>query len=533
MRFCLLIAAVVLFAAAWLALAPTRIGGATSYVATHGISMEPRFRTGDLALLRPADGYRVGQVVAYRSAVLKTVVLHRIHARKGDGFVLKGDNNDFLDPEHVRPAQIIGTLRMRVPRAGAVLGVVHQPAVAALLMAGAALLLLSPGRRRRRRQAAFRSPRQGDRPMTGQRNHTLSGLDAHAILVASVAAAVAFLGLGLAAFTRPATKPTTVKTPYTERVSFGYRAAAPAGDVYPRGVVRTGDPIFLKLVDRLRVTVGYRFDATAPHRVAGTQDVRLRLTGPTGWNRTFQVAPRTRFTGDRTTAEATLDLGRLQALIRRVETQSGAIGGGGYTVEALARFRTTGAVDGRPLATDYRPALSFQLDGVQLRPGAAAGAGAKQGGGFTPSRRGSVAASVAKPNMVSVRGLGLPVSAARWIALAGFLIAAAVALPAGLAQLRRPSDPAAQIHARYRRLIVPVAGIPHNAAWPSIDVASIDALAQLAERTERPLMHYRRDGVDSYLVDDGATLYSHEKGRTDHGDPGAPSPLEEPVGTAA
>src|SRR5438445_716851 len=69
-----------LAAAAWLFFAPTRIGGSTTYVVTSGVSMQPRFHTGDLALVRPADHYRVGMIVAYRGSLLKVVVLHRIVA---------------------------------------------------------------------------------------------------------------------------------------------------------------------------------------------------------------------------------------------------------------------------------------------------------------------------------------------------------------------------------------------------------------------------------------------------------------------
>ena len=53
---------------------PTALGGGTTYVSTHGSSMEPRFSTGDLAILRPAGSYEVGDVVAYRSESLDTIV---------------------------------------------------------------------------------------------------------------------------------------------------------------------------------------------------------------------------------------------------------------------------------------------------------------------------------------------------------------------------------------------------------------------------------------------------------------------------
>jgi hypothetical protein len=39
-------------------------------------------------------------------------------------------------------------------------------------------------------------------------------------------------------------------------------------------------------------------------------------------------------------------------------------------------------------------------------------------------------------------------------------------------------------------------------------VTSIGALAQLAERSERLILHHRRDGADTYLADDEGTLYA-------------------------
>src|SRR5438309_7768906 len=97
LRSCLLTAGLVLcLGAAWWYFAPTQLGGSTRYVETGGVSMEPRFHTGDLAVVRPADRYTVGEVVAYRSTLLHVTVLHRILARHGDRYVFKGDHNNFL-----------------------------------------------------------------------------------------------------------------------------------------------------------------------------------------------------------------------------------------------------------------------------------------------------------------------------------------------------------------------------------------------------------------------------------------------------
>ena len=84
---------VAVFALGWLFLAPHQIGGTTTYVVTHGVSMEPNFHTGDLAVLRAQQSYHVGEVVAYRSATLHTVVMHRVVGVGGGTFTFKGDNN--------------------------------------------------------------------------------------------------------------------------------------------------------------------------------------------------------------------------------------------------------------------------------------------------------------------------------------------------------------------------------------------------------------------------------------------------------
>ena len=79
-------------------------------VTTYGTSMEPTLHAGDLVVVRPQDDYRVGDVVAYRSEQLGTIVLHRIIAREGDRYVFKGDNNSWIDEERPTADDLIGAM---------------------------------------------------------------------------------------------------------------------------------------------------------------------------------------------------------------------------------------------------------------------------------------------------------------------------------------------------------------------------------------------------------------------------------------
>src|SRR4051812_46131156 len=91
-------AAALVLVGVWLFLAPPALGGRTDYVVTSGVSMEPRFHTGDLALVRKEATYSVGDIVAYHSPTLGLVVLHRIHSGDAAGVPPQGDNNTSLAP---------------------------------------------------------------------------------------------------------------------------------------------------------------------------------------------------------------------------------------------------------------------------------------------------------------------------------------------------------------------------------------------------------------------------------------------------
>jgi signal peptidase I len=128
------IAGAILFAACWFFLGPQALGGSVSYVMTSGNSMEPKFHTGDMVLVRTAADYEVGDVVAYRSKELDSVVLHRIVARHGDTYSFKGDNNELVDNTHASAGDIVGRQWLLVPRGGKILQFLLTPRIVSILV---------------------------------------------------------------------------------------------------------------------------------------------------------------------------------------------------------------------------------------------------------------------------------------------------------------------------------------------------------------------------------------------------------------
>jgi signal peptidase len=149
--------ATVALAAGWfVALRPTFLGGATSYVLVSGASMEPEMRTGDLSLVRRQDTYRRGDVIAFEvprgEPGAGALVIHRIVGGSASaGFVVRGDNRERPDLWRPRPSDIRGVQVAHLPGVGRAFALLRSP----LGMATAAGLLTffwigGDGRRRRR-----------------------------------------------------------------------------------------------------------------------------------------------------------------------------------------------------------------------------------------------------------------------------------------------------------------------------------------------------------------------------------------------
>lgn len=119
---------------------PTSLGGRVSYVAVDGISMEPTYHLGDIAVVRSHDSYRVGDPVVYRipdgEFGAGAHVIHRIVGGDGRrGFTTRGDNKPLDDPWHPRTGDVVGTVAFSVPHAGPWFAYLARPVNVGILCA--------------------------------------------------------------------------------------------------------------------------------------------------------------------------------------------------------------------------------------------------------------------------------------------------------------------------------------------------------------------------------------------------------------
>jgi signal peptidase len=145
-----------------------RLAGAVPYTVLTG-SMQPAYPPGTMIVARPvaADDVALNTVITFQLASGRPeVVTHRVVAiaRRPDGelrFQTRGDANDAVDPQWVRPEQVRGALWYAVPRLGylseLLTGQQRQQgvvAVAAVLLGYAGLMAAGAARDRLRARRA-------------------------------------------------------------------------------------------------------------------------------------------------------------------------------------------------------------------------------------------------------------------------------------------------------------------------------------------------------------------------------------------
>ena len=490
----------------WILFAPVQFGGKTSYVVVNGISMEPKFHKGDLALVRKSDSYNVGDIVVYRHPTIGPII-HRIIGKDGDHYTFQGDNNNFIDSYHPTQAELIGKFWFHIPMVGQPFTKLHNRLVVAGFVALSGLIVLLPfvlgepkteRRRRKRSQEERREPAMNTQSENGQ-----------TLLTLLVAVALASLVLGGLALSRPLDRTVTQTAEYQQAGTFSYSAPAPSG-VYDANGVTTGDPIFTQITNNVDFRFAYELTSSQSTDVSGTAGMQAVLSDSSGWKRSLELLPPQAFTGARFIAVGTLDLSQVRTVIKQFEQTTG-ITAHQYSVSIVPQAQLKGTIAGAKLDTTYSPTLKFTLDQDSMSlVGSSSSSEASASSPLTPSQSGQVKYTAQAPNELSLLTFSLAVGTARIAALFGFIISLFGLIWYGLLALRGArADEPARIQARYGALLIDVDDANFENTSRVIDVVRFADLLRLAEREERMIMHQRTGGTDRYYVQDEAITYRY------------------------
>jgi len=184
-----------------------------------------------------------------------------------------------------------------------------------------------------------------------------------ACIIATVAAWAGHTSAG-----RPAT--------YSETARLTYSGAAAPSVPYPDGQVHPGDPLYVKLVKRLELRVGYAFEpnGVSSTKPVGSYDVVASVVNDAGLKRDITLAKAVPFDGDRAFGTVSVDLAGLERMQRSFENQTG-VAPRAAKISFAAVLNASRSLAGTPLSSTLTPRLDFTFAPWLLVP-ATSGAGA-------------------------------------------------------------------------------------------------------------------------------------------------------------
>jgi len=467
----------------WIAFAPAKVGGQASYVMVNGISMEPGYHTGDLVILRKAQTYQVGDVVTYRDTKLGAFVIHRIISIEQGQFVIKGDNNSWLDPYHPVQEEIIGKQWIHVPKVGRAMQWLLKPinlSLTVVLFGGVLMVsMMKPSQRGKRK----------NNPSGNFGGALEGGLYLFGFFT------LVFLALGIFAFIRPLTR-TADKIEYQQESHFSYSATG-TPVIYDTEAVRSGEPVFPRLTCSLNIAFTYNVLGNQIQGVAGSHQLIARVMDEqSGWQRTIPMDQRTTFAGNSFSSTSTLDLCQIVTLVNTLKEETG-LRASSYTLEIITQVVMTANAEGTQIADSFEPKLVFRFDEVHFSLSTPTG----QDDPLRLSKQSSVGNPSLEANTVSMLGWELPVGTIRVSALLGLALSLSGLLIVGIRVFTTSQqDQEAFIRLRYGGLLVNVYERDFAPASMLIDVTTIDELARLAERHNTVILHMTLNFLHCYMV---------------------------------
>ena len=487
----------VLLAIAWLIFAPRILGGQASYVIVNGDSMEPLYHRGDLVILFEADHAEVGDIFAYRYPDLGSVI-HRVVARVGDRFIMRGDHNSWTDGYHPAFDDMIGKAAINLPGVGNTVRWLRQPvrfAGVVAILAGV-LVFGMVNDSSQKKNLKMRIPRfRFSMPklpnfIAKEREGFLFALSL--LLFVSIA-------LGVYAFLKPLTRLEDDNVTYVNTVGYAYTAPS-SQEVYTGGVIQSGDPVFTQLNCRIRIIMDYAIHSDEAAEVSGTYTANVVISEPTGWKNTISLLPETPFIENSFHKSMLLNVCDLQKTVETTNELTG-LNRPFYSVSVITDIKAIGTIGERDYLEELSPTLNFSLDSTELYivPG-----DVDRSDPLKWTQTGLILGETRVANDLSIFGLEIPVLTARVIALIGFVLSMTGILILTLpVYLETKSDELAAIHLKYVPLLVkidPMQAKRRAASAKLVELASMADLARLAQNTGQMIFEQTIGDESHFLV---------------------------------
>lgn len=489
----------------WILFAPPQLGGQATMVIVDGSSMEPGYHQGDLVIVRSADYYQIGDIVAYKHLQMGKYVIHRIIGEELNRFILQGDNNTWTDGFKPSQAEIIGKHWIRIPKIGKVITWLRKPvylAFFASLLGGVLMINWYKDKSKnwkRKPKKSFNIYYWINAEYLGKSGETY-------FLSLGIFLIIAIIFGGIA-FSKPVEKNIPQDIFYTHNGEFEYSAPAPEG-VYDSTTIQSGSPVFLKLTCEIQVDYQYTLNGDALSGIHGTQSMAAVISDTTGWKRTIPLQTETAFQGNTVKSQSIFNVCQASELVDALREKTG-LQRTEFSLAIIPSTNVSGQISGLLLDDEFSPTLNFKFNDVGFWMVSSNSPDSQESDPLNPSSEGMLRNWVETPETMAFLGLNLPVNGVRWGTSILFVLSAGLLgfLMYSTEKMSRTSQ-STGIQLRYSPMIVNVQKQPPALRRGDVEVQKFEDLARLAERNNSVILHeFDQDGTHTYLVEEENTIY--------------------------
>lgn len=483
-----------------LVFAPSQLGGQATYAIINGNSMEPDFHRGDIVLVLSQSSYETDDIVLYENPDIGPV-FHRIIGIENKHFVLKGDNNHWIDSYQPSQDEIHGKYWFRIPGLGDSLSWLRSfegfstiSATIGALMVGTTVISRNSPQNKKQKSRAGGNPM--DRFLN---NASVSVQDVFTICFGLL---LLFVVLGLFAFTKPTYVTVPTNYPYQHFGEFIYSSDAGA-TVYDQGKLKPGDPIFRNISDHFDLQFSYSLLAEGFSAVSGTYSLSMMIGENNGWSRTFELIPATPFDGISVSFSSLIRLNEIQAVVDSLERATG-INLEQYTLTIQPTINVQGIARGISWQDEYAPALRFIVNDLQVRIENSD----PENDQLTQTETGGVFGSALEVNSLNFLGISFNIHWVRiFLILSSPVLLTLTVAAAWRWNSLRKGDRISQIAGIYGPKLVDVHGRIAKHGLSDIEVFKIEDLVRIAEREGAIILHEDNNGTNCYFVDNQTGTY--------------------------
>lgn len=296
---------------------------------------------------------------------------------------------------------------------------------------------------------------------------------------------------------KPSTRSSNiVDLQYPQRADYSYTALVKPSLIYDnRTEISTGEPLYLKLVERLNITFNYNLTQTpSPVEMTGTTlTYRATATLEGGdWTKTYNLKPR-RATPTAFTDTYTIEIKEIEDIVDTIGEETGTPSHT-YSYEIRPQIHLEASAGGEPIVQDFTPTLTIKFGG-----------GTIEFEGLTNTKAGSVTHRETETATWSLLGATTTLEDMRAITiLSAISLAGLLAISIRSTLLERASRPFLdRLKGDVRDKIIEASEPPERIEKATIKVSSIDDLAKISEETFKPIIHH--DNI--FYVLDGDQRY--------------------------